>query len=154
MKLLPISIQASLLIFASTGAQGEDAPPKEKHPAISEISWVALAANPEKYTKHVIMVCGWLRVSEGRNGMVANLFLTKEAYDYSDTTLMVAVEPKSLMAQREIEKREWIALSGERVRIQGLFVSKAADAPFDNHRLSEIIFFAQTKPGAGIWPPK
>jgi len=123
-----------------------------KHEQVGLVSWVQLAANPERYDDKVILICGWLSVdySQEEKAIAIGLYLSKEAFDYRDTSLMIWIDAKSLMAQRDIDRSIWLSLKGERVRLQGLF-SKAIPDGMSPHRLSKIEHFAQTKPGEPIW---
>jgi hypothetical protein len=126
-----------------------EAKPEQKEYA-SRAPWPAIVTNPEKYHNKIITAHGWLSITKVRgHGILARLFFTREAYDYDDSNLMIALDAKSLMAQRDISEDRWREMSGERVIIQGLFKNATSDD--SDPELVDITHFLQRKPGIPIY---
>ena len=126
-----------------------EAKPEQKEYA-SRAPWPGLVTNPEKFHNKMITAHGWLAITKVRgHGILARLFLTREAYDYDDSTLMIALDAKSLLAQRDIGEDHWREMSGERVMIQGRFKNATSEDSYPE--IADITHFLQRKPGIPIY---
>ncbi len=127
------------------------------HPdsAAPAVSMVRLIATPEQFTGKRVQTCGWLAVNISDKGAQFTLYLSRQSFDYSESTEAIALDVESLAKILPEPRSIWIAFNGEYVRLQGTFEWTDPKGEHDvQRRITKIESLWQQKPGTPIFEGK